>query len=96
MYVNQFSAIIWLSNVLSFSLIKSVFVIFFKRIRLQMLYFQALRNTIQCNYSFKGLHCCEKTNQKIFEGVWVIRLPAYGPHIRPTALDSHKILTSLN
>ena len=35
-----------------------------KGFRLQMFYFQALRNTFQCSYFFNGLHYCEKANEK--------------------------------
>ena len=36
------------------------------------------------------------TQCKILLGLWVIRPPAPGPHIRLSALGPHKILTSLN
>ena len=34
--------------------------------------------------------------QQLFKGVWVIQIPALGPHIRPSAPGPHKSFNKLN
>ena len=59
--LTNFSALFWLSNVLPFSMVKSVRDFAWKCFDSR--YF-ILRNTLQRSYFFKGLHYCEKISEK--------------------------------